>query len=608
MQSVEGRVAVVTGGAAGMGLGMVRAFAGAGMRVVAADVRADALDAAVAELRAAGHDVIGVPTDVSQLADVEALAAATMDAFGAVHVLCNNAGVGMFAPISKTSIDDWEWILGIDLWGPIYGIKVFLPLIEQQDEGHINSTSSVAGLVAGGAAGPYNVAKHGVVALMATLERELRAAKSPVRTSVLCPGRGEHRHRPQQHREPPGPARPDVRRARPRAPSSATRWPQALAGGMEPDEVGHLVLDAILARPVLDLHRPAAAQPPAAAGRRDGRRPLAQPPPPRLSPADVRRSDSLDSHRHRGGATPHEVRRLLRAPAAPPVDGRERAHAAQERARRDRARRPPGLRLRLGGRAPLPRGVQPQLGARGLPRRGEPAHEQHPPRPRHRAADDEPPGTGRRARSPRSTCSATAGSSSAWARAARRPSCTRSTGRFRDKRSVWEDAVQVPDPDVQRRALGVPRAVVRLPDAQRRAEAVPAAASAAVGGVQPAGDDRDGRPPRASARSGFQFVSGDAARAWVNHYYRTFTQELEPAHRLPAEPEHRARQRVHVRADRRGGAGQGRGLDVLPVRPALLRQGWAPRCSSGRHPAGCGRSTWPGGSRRRGRRPAATRR
>jgi NAD(P)-dependent dehydrogenase (short-subunit alcohol dehydrogenase family) len=186
MESVEGRVAVVTGPASGMGLGMARAFAAAGMRVVAADVRADVLEAAVAAARADGHDVIGVPTDVSKLEDVEALAAATMDAFGPVHVLCNDAGVGLFSPISTTSIDDWEWMLGIDLWGPIYGIKVFLPLIEQQDEGHINSTSSLAGLVAGGAAGAYNVAKHGVVALMATLERERRSAKSPVRTSVLC--------------------------------------------------------------------------------------------------------------------------------------------------------------------------------------------------------------------------------------------------------------------------------------------------------------------------------------------------------------------------------------------------------------------------------------
>jgi len=248
MQSVEGRVAVVTGAASGMGLGMVQSFADAGMRVVAADLRADALDGAVATLRAQGHDVIGVPTDVSKLSEVEALASATMDAFGAVHVLCNNAGVGMFSRLANTSIDDWEWVIGVNLWGPIYGIKVFLPLIEQQDEGHINATSSVAGLVAGATAGPYNVAKHGVVALMATLERELRAAKSTVRASVLCPGAVNTdigRNSVELRRARRG--RPDATPARSSAGEKlGSKMAEALAGGMAPRAVGQLVLDAIL--------------------------------------------------------------------------------------------------------------------------------------------------------------------------------------------------------------------------------------------------------------------------------------------------------------------------------------------------------------------------
>jgi NAD(P)-dependent dehydrogenase (short-subunit alcohol dehydrogenase family) len=245
MQSVDGRVAVVTGAAAGMGLGMVRAFAGAGMRVVAADVRHEALDAAVAALRADGHEVTGVVTDVSRLADVEALAEATLDTYGAVHVLCNNAGVGLFSTIAKTTIDDWEWILGIDLWGPIYGIKVFLPLIEREEEGHINATSSLAGLLAGGAAGPYNVAKHGVIALMATLERELRAAKSPVRTSVLCPGAVNtqiSRNSLDSRRSRRGQATGRTAEGD----KIAGKLVDALAHGMDPDEVGHLVLDGIL--------------------------------------------------------------------------------------------------------------------------------------------------------------------------------------------------------------------------------------------------------------------------------------------------------------------------------------------------------------------------
>ena len=188
MQITEGKVAVVTGAGSGIGLGMARAFAGAGMRLVLADIESTALDAAVAELRGAGHEAIGVRTDVSRLSEVEALATATMDTYGAVHVLCNNAGVGVAAPIGQTSIADWEWTLAIDLWGPIYGVKTFLPLIEAQGEGHLNSTASMAGLLAGPTLGAYNVAKHGVVALMASLERDLRVAKSPIRASVLCPG------------------------------------------------------------------------------------------------------------------------------------------------------------------------------------------------------------------------------------------------------------------------------------------------------------------------------------------------------------------------------------------------------------------------------------
>ena len=244
MERLEGRVAVVTGAASGIGLGMVRAFAGAGMRVVAADLRPETLESVVTDLRSAGHEVVGVPTDVSRREDVQALADAAMDAFGAVHVLCNNAGVGIFAPIAKTTVDDWEWILAVDLWGPIHGVSIFLPIIERQDAGHINSTSSVAGLIAGGAAGAYNVAKHGVVALMATLERELRAAKSPVHASVLCPGAVNTRI---------GSNSVESRRARRGRETERTREGDelggrinaALAEGMDPDEVGRLVLDAV---------------------------------------------------------------------------------------------------------------------------------------------------------------------------------------------------------------------------------------------------------------------------------------------------------------------------------------------------------------------------
>jgi NAD(P)-dependent dehydrogenase (short-subunit alcohol dehydrogenase family) len=155
---------------------------------------------------------------------------------GAVHVLCNNAGVGGFARISDTTIDDWRWTLEVDLWGPIHGVKTFLPIIEAQDEGHISSTASMAGLLAAPRLGAYNVAKHRVVALMATLERELRAAHSPVRASVLCPGvvntafvansGASYRRFVGAPDEPVDPA-------------------SAIGGGADPDDLGRLVLDAV---------------------------------------------------------------------------------------------------------------------------------------------------------------------------------------------------------------------------------------------------------------------------------------------------------------------------------------------------------------------------
>jgi NAD(P)-dependent dehydrogenase (short-subunit alcohol dehydrogenase family) len=236
MQRVEDRVAVVTGAASGIGLGIARAFARAGMKLVLADLREAPLQSATAELRDGGAQAIAVPTDVTKLEEVQALAESALEAYGAVHVLCNNAGVGLFRSLAETTIEDWRWTLGIDLWGPIHGVSTFLPIIEHEDEGHINSTSSMAGLLAVPRLGAYCVAKHGVVALMATLERELRAAHSVVRTSVLCPGAvntgivansAEIRHR--------------ATGAFARPAGSL----DAISGGMDPDDVGRLVLDAI---------------------------------------------------------------------------------------------------------------------------------------------------------------------------------------------------------------------------------------------------------------------------------------------------------------------------------------------------------------------------
>lgn len=244
MSEVDGRVAVVTGGASGIGLGMARAFAGAGMKVIVADLDTEALATVEAELTAAGAEVATAICDVSELEQVEALAAATVDRFGAVNVLCNNAGVGIPTRTNDLKLDDWRWIIDVDLWGPIYGVKVFLPLIEEAGEGHINTTSSMAGLVASQMMGAYNVAKHGVVALMATLERDLRGRKSPVSASVLCPGpintnisRNSVTYRPTRAK----PAADGATSGKAAASIQAT-----LERGMDPDEVGRLVLQAIV--------------------------------------------------------------------------------------------------------------------------------------------------------------------------------------------------------------------------------------------------------------------------------------------------------------------------------------------------------------------------
>jgi NAD(P)-dependent dehydrogenase (short-subunit alcohol dehydrogenase family) len=243
MQDVTGKVAVVTGGASGIGRGMCRAFGGAGMKVVVADLDPDRIAATVEELQGNGAEAVGATCDVAKLEEVEALAKTALDSFGAVHVLCNNAGIGIPTPTLNMKLEDWRWIIDVDLWGPIYGVNVFLPIIESQGEGHINATSSMAGLIASGVMGAYNVAKHGVVALMATLERDLRGRKSPVHASVLCPGpinTDISRHSVQYRPSRAKPARDGESSGR-----VARSIQDSLSQGMDPNEVGQLVLDAV---------------------------------------------------------------------------------------------------------------------------------------------------------------------------------------------------------------------------------------------------------------------------------------------------------------------------------------------------------------------------
>ena len=182
-----GRVAVVTGAASGIGFGLCERFTAEGMRVVMADVERTALDAAAAKLRSAGAEVLPVVTDVSDAAQVESLRDRALEAFGAVHVLCNNAGVGgPHEPLWETSRGDLEWVLGVNMWGVLNGIQAFVPVLMEQDAAHVVNTASIFGVFAG-TLGVYGASKHAVVALSEALHFQLREAGAPVGVTVLCP-------------------------------------------------------------------------------------------------------------------------------------------------------------------------------------------------------------------------------------------------------------------------------------------------------------------------------------------------------------------------------------------------------------------------------------
>jgi NAD(P)-dependent dehydrogenase (short-subunit alcohol dehydrogenase family) len=236
LPELRGKVAVVTGGASGIGKGIAGAFLAEGMEVVIADIEEPVLEATAAELGA-----VGIRTDVSDPASVQALADETLERFGAVHVVCNNAGVGPFGPMASATLNDWRWLIDVNLWGVIHGVTTFLPILERNaDGGHIVNTGSAGGLLPVPGLGPYCATKFGVVALTETLAIELAQTDSRVGVTVLCPGavrtnlKTSSRNRPaaltpgalEDHdaEEDPGYAR--------------VRW-------LDPPDVGAIVVDAI---------------------------------------------------------------------------------------------------------------------------------------------------------------------------------------------------------------------------------------------------------------------------------------------------------------------------------------------------------------------------
>lgn len=182
-------VAVITGAASGIGRGLAERFAVEGMRVVLADVEEESLAKLAADLKDKGATILAVKTDVSNAAEVENLVVRTLDAFGGVHILCNNAGVVCNRLIWEHTLADWEWVLGVNLWGVIHGIRAFVPrMLAQGDACHIVNTASILGLVGGGGTGIYKVSKHGVVVLSETLADELAQKGANIQVHVLCPG------------------------------------------------------------------------------------------------------------------------------------------------------------------------------------------------------------------------------------------------------------------------------------------------------------------------------------------------------------------------------------------------------------------------------------
>lgn len=257
MKSLRGKVAVVTGAASGVGLGMAERFAAEGMRVVLADVEDAPLQAATEQIRARGYEAAALRTDVRLETDVQRLADFTIETFGAVHVLCNNAGVETGGTFADIPTDSWKWVLDVNLWGVIHGCRIFLPLLGQQEESHIVNTGSGASFSAElPTFAPYITSKFAVLGLTESLDMELRANNASTRVSLLAPIAKTRM--------------PDSERNRPSGVRSTADDPLRAKVidtirtvsdqiGLEPAEVAELVIDAIRAERFFVVVQPEAS-------------------------------------------------------------------------------------------------------------------------------------------------------------------------------------------------------------------------------------------------------------------------------------------------------------------------------------------------------------
>lgn len=245
MQDLEGKVAVITGGASGIGLAVAERAAAEGMKVVLADIEEVALKVAERALTALGAAAIAVVTDVSDAASVQELRDTALARFGAVHLVHNNAGVGGGGPIWDVPEQDWRWILGVNLWGVIHGVTTFVPLLIEQGEGHVVNTASIAGLTTAPFLGPYNATKQAVVAISETLFKDLQSTGAEgVGVSVLCPGFVRTRIAESARNRPDWAPEPEAEDAE-GAETLRTAISDMIARGIAPETVAEKVFDAV---------------------------------------------------------------------------------------------------------------------------------------------------------------------------------------------------------------------------------------------------------------------------------------------------------------------------------------------------------------------------
>lgn len=254
MNDFKDKVAVITGAASGIGRGIVNRAAKEGMKIVLADIEAEALSQAEKELKSSGANVISVLTDVTKDKDIEKLAQKTIDTFGEIHLLCNNAGVGIYGLLWECSLSDWKWTMDVNLWGVIHGIRTFIPIMLKQDnECHIVNTASMAGLSSQTpGAGIYSITKYGVVALSEALFIELRGINSKIKVSVFCPSTvstridDSERNRPAEYCDPEfEPAMDKLFKIHPGLASNIETFMQTVKAGLSPNKAGDIVFESI---------------------------------------------------------------------------------------------------------------------------------------------------------------------------------------------------------------------------------------------------------------------------------------------------------------------------------------------------------------------------